>query len=250
MSGYSGELPAFPFPSDAEFERPTCVLHLILEPACSGSHDKTIIQWHIEDGACLRVFDDHTAPVMGILVTESGLLVSCAGDCKLKVWSLYDVSSTNGGFDDLPIRTTACDTLSGHNAIVEILTHIEPDVVFSGDTKGRIIRWSLETKSAETEYHGHKSGISCLAVAVIPSEGSWEDTPVLISGSSDATIRIWDIDNGGPLKELEVHKAGISCLKVYHTANYYCPLMFTGGSDNTIACCLLSPALDFPHLAR
>src|SRR5690606_7760653 len=77
-----------------------------------------------------------------------------------------------------------------------------------------------------------------------------ENLTVVWPLKTDASIRIWNIDTGELMKVLEVHTAGISCLKVFHTADYHCPLVFTGGSDNMISCCLLSPSLDFPRLAR
>ena len=60
----------------------------------SGSDDKTIKIWNVENGKCLKTLRGHKDAVMGLDVLANGELVSCEWHGIVKIW---DLNSKEGG---------------------------------------------------------------------------------------------------------------------------------------------------------
>ena len=122
--------------------------------------------------------------------------------------------------------------------------------------------WDLTTNKAIRNYHGHLSGVYCLAVHpnqnIIASGGRdaavrlWDvrtrrqihslsghkdtvfsiimqdDEPQIVSGSADRTIRVWDIASGMKVRGITNHKKTIRSL-LFHPNEY---TFASAGADN------------------
>jgi NB-ARC domain/TIR domain/WD domain, G-beta repeat/APAF-1 helical domain len=151
--------------------------------ALSGSWDRTLRLWDLENGQTIRTLEGHTNSVWGVAITPDGrLAVSASRDQTLRLWD-FETGQT--------IRT-----LEGHTGSVWAVA-VTPDgrhaVSASGDRTLRL--WDLESGQTIRRLEGHTEWIR--AVAVTP------DGRHAVSASEDRTLRLWDLSNGQSLRTLE-----------------------------------------------
>eukprot|EP01016_Furgasonia_blochmanni_P003363 TRINITY_DN11319_c0_g1_i1.p1 TRINITY_DN11319_c0_g1~~TRINITY_DN11319_c0_g1_i1.p1 ORF type:complete len:298 (+),score=31.69 TRINITY_DN11319_c0_g1_i1:64-957(+) len=82
--------------------------------------------------------------------------------------------------------------------------------------------WDLEMYKTIRSYHGHLSGVYCLALH--------PTLDLLISGGRDAVARVWDIRTKAAVHVLEGHSHVVSSV----IAQEYEPQVVTGSHDNMI----------------
>lgn len=91
----------------------------------SGSWDKTIRQWELNSGSCIRTFDGHGQGIYALKLSGK-VIVSCSGDNSLKIWNS---------------ETGECvQTLVGHRRHVMSLK-ISKNKIFSGSSDKTIKVW-------------------------------------------------------------------------------------------------------------
>jgi U3 small nucleolar RNA-associated protein 13 len=57
----------------------------------TGSGDKTVKLWSLEDFTCVKTFEGHTNPVLRVNFVNSGMqLVSAASDGLVKLWNVRE----------------------------------------------------------------------------------------------------------------------------------------------------------------
>ncbi|XP_065903262.1 NACHT domain- and WD repeat-containing protein 1-like isoform X2 [Dysidea avara] len=190
----------------------------------SGSMDKSLKTWELENGSVLKTLDGHTKGVTCIAVSsDAPYVASGSADCTIKFWHLHSgeliytmtghmkgvsavsVASmgdkTVSGSYDSTIKIWNTDvnsscaaelifTLSGHQATVTSLCLAANDKhLVTGDKNGRMVVWDIVSCESLHRLNLHTKSISSMALTK-----TW---PYYIAScSKDNSIRIWTIDNG------------------------------------------------------
>lgn len=80
--------------------------------------DKTLKLWSLQDGACIRTFEGHTASVLrATFVTAGTQIVSAGADGLVKLWALRSGECVNT-FDEHQDRIWACSTAGAHESML------------------------------------------------------------------------------------------------------------------------------------
>lgn len=98
----------------------------------------------------------------------------------------------------------------------------DSDVLVTGSSKGRVLRWDPDSGVVLHTFAGHKETITCLVQNVLASAGRVE----LLSGSADNTVRVWNMSNGTCLHVIRGHRDSITAIAV--TRN----VIFTASNDS------------------
>jgi len=176
----------------------------------SGSTDKTIKLWRIENGELLRTMTGHTGPVHAVAVNPRGrILVSASADKTVKLWRL--------GTGEL------LHTLTQHTNWVNTLA-ISPDgnTLASGSEDKTIKLWNLEQGTLLRTLAGHTGAVQSLVFS--------PDNQTLISGSSDKTVKLWRSENGELLNTLARHSGRVNSIAISPNGQ----ILATGSEDSTI----------------
>ena len=194
--------------------------------AVSGSNDRTLKVWDLEQGALLATLEGHDAGVRAVAVTPDGRrAVSASNDRTLKVWDLEQgaLLATLEGHGD-GVRAVAV-TPDGRRAVsgsydqtlkvwdLEQGALLRPSRATAvgqgggGDAGRPARRLRLRRQDAQglgpgagraaPTLEGHGGGVR--AVAVTP------DGRRAVSGSDDQTLKVWDLEPGALLATLEGH---------------------------------------------
>nr|XP_034960561.1 CMT1A duplicated region transcript 1 protein [Zootoca vivipara] len=132
----------------------------------SGSYDLSIRMWNILTGACVKIFNGHTASITCLDLYKSKF-VSGSKDCTAKMWD---------------IETGKCIKTFSHKAIVWAAKMNETHVVSACD-KGVVKVWHAETCVLIKTLQGHLGPVTCL------SFDEWH----LVTGSNDGYILGWSM---------------------------------------------------------
>jgi WD40 repeat protein len=145
----------------------------------SGSADGTIRIWNLTLATRMRTLTGHhSGSTVQCLVSlnNSQLIVSCATDWQIKLWSL-----DYGG----QVRKT----LRGHSNVVNTLVLLPNGHLASGSNDGTIRLWNLndiDRPLVKTMFAHNMNSVFCLALL---RDGN------LASGSKHGTIKIWHFDS-------------------------------------------------------
>ncbi|KAM0854136.1 hypothetical protein ACQ4PT_050595 [Festuca glaucescens] len=155
----------------------------------SCSYDKTINVWSLQDLSHVQTLKGHEHKITAVVVVDNdnqSLCISGDSGSGIFVW-LVDSSLNEEPLikwyehNDWIYRGVHCLAVSGTGYL------------YTGSKDKTIKAWSLEDYSLRCTMTGHKSTVSCLAVA----------SGILYSGSWDGTIRSWWLTDHSPLSVLE-----------------------------------------------
>ncbi|WP_414754347.1 ribosome assembly protein 4 [Anabaena sp. CCY 9910] len=193
----------------------------------SGSGDKTVKIWDINNGQLLKTLSGHSDSVISIAYSPNGQqLASGSGDKTIKIWDINSGKTlkTLSGHSDSVISiaynpnkqqlASASDdktvkiwdinsgkslkTLSGHSHAVRSVTYSPDGKQLASASRDKTIKiWDINSGQLLKTLSGHSDGV--ISIAYSP------DGKHLASASSDKTIKIWDISNGQLLKTLSSH---------------------------------------------
>ncbi len=185
-------------------------LHLI-----SGSSDRTIRIWNMNQGTEAKVLEGHSGPVNTLCLNQDGRLALSGGgdftskDFRLRLWDLSE-----GKY----IRS-----FKGHeNAVNAVRFGQDEERAFSASDDGTVRVWDLRTGECQKILTGHDGGVS----DVFPENQG----RVVYSAGADRTIRRWDISSGLCTHVLEGHEGRVNSLWLDNDGNY----LLSGGSDHTV----------------
>lgn len=176
----------------------------------TGSFDKTIKLWDIDNGELLRTFIGHTNWVTCVTFSPDGKnLASASEDFTIKIWD-----SESGKL---------IKTLNKHQSVVtSVAIDSKNELLASGSWDKTIILWSLKGRNIYKIIKAHSAEVSSVAFS--------PDSKILASGSWDKTIKLWDIKSGKLLKILEGHSASVISVKFDLTGD----ILASASADNTI----------------
>lgn len=160
----------------------------------SGSDDKTIKLWNLNNKQEIRTLKGHSDKVYSVAISPDGqTVVSGSKDKTIKVWNL------NTGQE---IRT-----LEGHSSFINSVA-ISPDgqKVASGSYDKTIKIWNLNTGQEIRTLNGHSAEVLSVAFS--------SDSQTLVSGSADRTIKVWNLNTGKVLRTLPGHSGDVNALAI------------------------------------
>lgn len=155
----------------------------------SGSHDKTLRIWDVENLHYMSTLKGHTATVFGVALSSDGrYAVSGAEDSTVRVWN---------------VDSGKClATLKGHTGeVLDVALSKDGRIALSGSHDKTIRVWDVERAECLSVLHGHTKWVLSVALS---SDGRFA-----ISGSDDNTVRIWDVESGFCLAILEGHTSSV-----------------------------------------
>ncbi|CAO3680145.1 unnamed protein product [Rhizopus stolonifer] len=163
----------------------------------TGSMDHTLRIWNYHTGQCIRTLEGHTDGVIH-LHFNCRLLASGSADATIKIWNF---------------QTGECFTLTGHTQAVHHV-QIHQSTLISSSEDGTIRLWDLEKRLCLRTLQGHMAPV----MTAIPSMPGFLHTfsdkreEILISGSMDNTIKVWSLNTGECLQTLFGHIQGVGAL--------------------------------------
>ena len=214
----------------------------------SASADKTIRVWNTQTRRCLHVLEEHTRPVLSLVVSQRhGKLFSGSYDCSIRVWDLTTfrrIKSLHGHTDAVRSLAVAGDTLfsgsydstlraydintlkplkvmEGHNGPVRTLAVLD-GLLFSGSYDKTVRVWDTETLELVVVLEGHGDAVRALAASPVP------DVKYVFSGSDDFTVRVWDTSTFTCVSVFEGHEDNVRVLTVDSC------YLYSGSWDKTI----------------
>ncbi|KAJ2831533.1 SCF ubiquitin ligase complex subunit cdc4, partial [Coemansia furcata] len=218
----------------------------------SGSTDRTVRVWDLDDGRCTHVFSGHGSTIRCLQILlptdvrtsaerargaparyepREPLVVTGSRDTTLRVWRL---PSPTLDAPYPPPRTADMDvddarpkgnnpyllhTLSGHSDSVRTVTGIG-NLVVSGSYDNSVRVWDAATGALRHQLDGHTAKVYALVLD--------PDLHVIFSGSMDGTIRVWDWDSGACLRILRGHMTLVGLLALNHST------LVSAGADQTL----------------
>lgn len=173
--------------------------------------------------ASLKFGKQATAESMAFLKDASGLITG-SSDGWIEIW---DPSSKYQELRmDLPYQ--ANDQLMHHTDAVVLALSVSNDstLLASGDSKGLVKVWRVDTGKCLRQIQAHDGAITCL---------DWtRDASRLLSGSQDGTCREFGLLTSRLLQEFRGHSSYIHTCQYVVTASSSSPtLVITGSADGT-----------------
>ncbi len=194
LSGHSGEVNSLAFSRD----RITLA---------SGSDDKTIKIWNLNNKKEIRTLKGHLDFVYSVAISPDGqIIVSGSRDKTIKIWNLQTGQLIN--------------TLYGHKDFVDSVA-ITPDgqTIATGSYDHTIKLWNLKTLQLIRTFEGHSAQV--LSVAISP------DNQTIISGSKDKTIKMWNLNTGQLIRTIQGHSGDVNAIAINSHGD-----MFASASDD------------------
>jgi len=160
----------------------------------SGSRDNTVRDWDYRLGACRRIFKEHSASVMSLLMVSPNVLVSSSADTTVKYWDL---------------NTGLCvQTKMPHVGTVVRMERSETMLATAGGKDDKLVKvWSTDRNRPRSIHVFSNHDKSVRAMGFVGER-------LLITGSVDGTVREWDLATGKETRVLMHNDPGVYCLVV------------------------------------
>ncbi|MCX5643691.1 MAG: TIR domain-containing protein [Phycisphaerae bacterium] len=217
----------------------------------SGSLDRIVRVWSLEEGCCIAALEGHTAYVRSVAPSADGhRVLSGAADSTVCLWDIEKrqciavlqghtaaVNSVALSADGRRALSGAADKtlrlwdlergrcivcLEGHGAYVNsVALSADGRRALSGAADNTVQFWDLERAYAIT-FTGHTAAVNSVALSA--------DGQRALSGAADSTVRLWDLERGCSIATLEGHTAAVN--SVAFSADGQRAL--SGAADNTV----------------
>jgi len=178
--------------------------------AISGSGDRTLMLWDLNNLKYVRTFVGHKKNIEAVAISPDGCyVISGDDDMKLKLWDL---------------NSRIClHTFEGHEGWLKDI-HITPDgrYAISSSDDNTLKLWDLKSCECIQTFKGHKESVE--SVAITP------DGEYVVSGSYDKTLKLWDLNNGKCLRTFEGHEDSVRTVVITPDGQY----VVSGSNDMTL----------------
>jgi len=160
--------------------------------ALSGSNDRTLKFWNLENGECLKTFKNR-AIVKGLDITPNGRKAVTVSGKSINVWDLE--------------KGELLKILQGHSkSVTNVCLTSDGQKIISVSEDKSIRVWSIETGKCQKILEGHTGKIKSISVTPM---GKFAAT-----GGHDKTVRVWDLEKNECLAIFEGHSEIIQCVDI------------------------------------
>lgn len=193
----------------------------------TGSWDKMVKAWSINENRCVDSFVAHEGHVNAIVINQDdGCVFTCSSDGSVKIWRRVFGESSHIltmtlRFQLSPVNALALSLLPG------------TCLLYSGSSDGLVNFWEKEKMSGRYNHGGFMQGHH-FAVLCLVAIGE-----LIFSGSEDATIRVWRREQENYFHSciavIEGHHGPVRCLAVsLETKDVVsCLLVYSASLDQT-----------------
>ncbi|ETO03305.1 WD-40 repeat-containing protein [Reticulomyxa filosa] len=200
------------------------------ELICSGSNDKTVRVWDVEDNEQIQLFNEHSNSVYCVKFSPHHyhnyrryVICSSSFDKSIRFWSINND-------EELKIFNGHVGAVFG----IEFSPFCGGRYLCSGSGDKTIRLWDLETSKSLHAFNGHTHYVWCVAFSPLQRNDKNDNNKsnnigliggngyTICSGSFDKTVRIWDIETTKQFLEFKGHydyvrsvKYGSNKLKIH-----------------------------------
>ena len=154
----------------------------------SGSGDKTINMWDVDNARIVRTFTGHTQSVYAAMfTTDMRRVISASADKTVRVW---DADSGN-----------ELQRIDNDTGVFGIAVSKDGKQIVGACGDGSVRVWDAETKQELQRLGGHQGKL--WSVAMSP------DGKRAVSGGDDKIIRLWDLEKGEEIRTFSGHTAAV-----------------------------------------
>ncbi|KAI8096214.1 WD40-repeat-containing domain protein [Halteromyces radiatus] len=185
-----------------------CLVWVNQHQVLSGSRDRSIKLWDVDQHECLMTRQHHQGSVLCLAISlDQSFFVSGSSDATLVCWSLPDM--------------TPRKRLEGHlNGVLDVCLVDRWIVSSSRDTTVRV--WNIDDGQAVHRLTGHSGPVNALEHV--------KHTHQVISASGDATLKLWDVSTAQCLRTFVGHQRGLACVRY----DPFIQCIISGGQDGKI----------------
>ncbi|ETO16069.1 hypothetical protein RFI_21292 [Reticulomyxa filosa] len=183
---------------------------------CSGSIDKAVRVWDVDNNKQIRSFNEHSSYVYSVRFSSyhyhnlhHNVICSSSYDSTIRFWDIKNNQQLN-------IYNGHTDGVSE----IEFSPFNGGRYLCSGSHDKTIRLWDVETSKSLHIFNGHISIVWCLDISPLQSNNSNNDIGIIggngytiCSGSFDRTIRLWDIETAKQLIIFKGHERTVWSVK-------------------------------------
>ncbi|ETO20521.1 WD-40 repeat protein [Reticulomyxa filosa] len=207
---------------------------------CSGSDDKTIRLWDINNNKQLRSFDKDLESVLCVkfapyLYYNHDQYVICfsSRDKKIRFWEFKDNKQIK--------------IFHGHNDYISSIEFSQFNggrYLFSGSGDNTIRLWDVAKVKGLNIFNGHENAVICVDISPLHMNKNYNDTKMndigviggngytICSASYDKTVRIWDIETIKQFNIFKGHEDYVHSVK--YGSNELLNTILSGSSDKSV----------------
>ncbi|ETO35128.1 WD-40 repeat protein, partial [Reticulomyxa filosa] len=207
---------------------------------CSGSKDKTVCVWDIDNKKQIQSFNGHSCAVGCVKFSpyhyhnyRSNVICSSSADKTIRFWDCDN-------YKQLQLFNEHTSCICG----IELSPFNGGRYLCSGSRDKTIRLWDIETSKSLHVFNGHEKTVWCIDISPLQSNNNNNDNKsnnigviggngyTICSGSFDNTIRIWDIETTKQLILFKGHKYWIRSVK--YGPNELGNTILSGSSDHSV----------------
>lgn len=176
----------------------------------SGSYDRTLRVWKLENEECLFELEGHTGAIKAVAVNSNKkLVISGSDDRTLRLWD-YEKG--------LFLR----DFIGHTGTISSVAISSDGETIFSGSNDNTIRIWNIEKTDRVYVFNKHKYRITSISLD--------EERSIAVSGDANGSVYIWNYNENSVISHIKFSSSRIIGAFLIHDKKH----VIIGTSDGHI----------------